>query len=341
VPTCGRVEQIDLKMMTIMPEKNIDLSVIIPVYNGANTIANVVEAVERELFKLSYEIILINDGSQDDSEFVCENLAFQNPMIRFISLRKNFGEHNAVLCGLNFAVGYYSVIIDDDFQNPPSEIIKLYSAIVSGGYDVVYSKYHSKKHNLLRRLGSKFHNFIASYILEKPKNLYLSSFKIIKKEIVTEIISYKGPYPYIDGLLLQVTSNIGTCLVEHRERLNGKSNYTMKKLISLYLNMFINHSIRPMRSLMLVGLVAFFIGTVLRVAIFINYHINNIDTSTTVYHAVLYITLSGVQLLFMGLIGEYIIKAVTSSGGYSQFSIKSSSQSKQKHAATINNTTTK
>jgi glycosyltransferase involved in cell wall biosynthesis len=307
----------------MLKESGIKLSVIVPVYNGALTISRLVLEVVSELKNIPFEIILVNDGSIDDSEFICENLAYDNPEVQFISLRKNFGEHNAVLCGLNASVGDFAVIIDDDFQNPPSEIKKLYTSIISGGYDVVYSKYSSKKHNLYRRIGSKFHNWVANYILDKPSDLYLSSFKIIKKEIIEEITNYKGPYPYIDGFILQTTSNIGTCLVEHHKRETGKSNYTLKKLVSLYLNMFINHSIKPMRVLMLVGLSAFFIGTLLRVLIFINFLLNNVDYSDTVHRTILYATLSGIQLLFIGIVGEYITKSLTSMGGYPQFSVKS------------------
>lgn len=185
--------------MKMLKENGIKLSVVIPVYNGALTISKLVLEVVAELKTIPFEIVLVNDGSLDDSEFICENLAYEHPEVQFISLRKNFGEHNAVLCGLNTCVGDYAVIIDDDFQNPPSEIKKLFSCIITGGYDVVYSKYFSKKHTLFRRLGSKFHNWVANYILDKPSDLYLSSFKIIKKEIIEEITKYKGPYPYIDG----------------------------------------------------------------------------------------------------------------------------------------------
>ncbi len=306
----------------MLKENDIKLSVIIPVYNGALTISKLVREVVEELKNIPLEIILINDGSADDSEFVCENLAYEYAELQFISLRKNFGEHNAVLCGLNACVGEYAVIIDDDFQNPPSEIKKLYASIIAGGYDVVYSKYSSKKHNFFRKLGSKFHNTVATYMLEKPSSLYLSSFKIIKKDVVKEITNYKGPYPYIDGLLLQTTSSIGTCLVEHHKREVGKSNYTLKKLVSLYLNMFINHSIKPMRALMLVGLSTFFIGTILRIFFFLNYYLTHIDYSDSAYRTILYMTLSGIQLLLMGIIGEYIIKNNSANGGYPQFSIK-------------------
>ena len=313
-----------------MIENSIKLSVIIPVYNGALSIAQLVESVSNELAQIDFEIILVNDGSRDDSENICEGLAYYDSRINFISLRKNFGEHNAVLCGLNAAQGEYSIIIDDDFQNPPSEIKKLYTHIISGCYDVVYSKYQLKKHGLYRNLGSKFHNLMASYILDKPSELYLSSFKIIKREIVEEIIQYTGPYPYIDGLILQSTDNIGVAVADHQKRESGKSNYTFRKLISLYLNMFINHSLKPIRIFMLVGLIFFILGIVSTAAVFIDYTFNHQEYSSWVFFTLLLETMSGLQLLFIGIIGEYMIKRITSLGGYPQFVIKSTVTNQKK-----------
>jgi glycosyltransferase involved in cell wall biosynthesis len=313
-----------------MQGKEIVLSVIIPVYNGSSTISKLVENITKELVDIPYEIILINDGSKDDSEHICESLAYYDSRINFIALRKNFGEHNAVLCGLNTAKGVYSIILDDDFQNPPSEIKKLYRHIISGEYDVVYSKYDVKRHGLFRNLGSKFHNIMATYILDKPSSLYLSSFKIIKKEIVNEIVLYRGPYPYIDGLILQATDNIGVSVTEHKERDSGKSNYTFRKLISLYLNMFINHSLKPIRIFMLLGLIFFFVGVISTGVVFVDYTFNNSSYSSWVYFTLLLETLSGIQLLFIGIIGEYMIKRITSLGGYPQFVVKSTVVSQKK-----------
>ena len=316
-------------MITTKGEKII-LTVVIPVYNSAYTITKLVESITNELVNIPFEIVLVNDGSKDDSEHVCESLAYYDSKINFISLRKNFGEHNAVLCGLNISKGEYAVIIDDDFQNPPSEIKKLYTHIVSGNYDVVYSKYKVKKHDFFRNIGSKFHNMMATYILDKPSNLYLSSFKIIRKEIIKDIIRYTGPYPYIDGLILQTTDNIGTSITEHQSRETGKSNYTLRKLISLYLNMFINHSLKPIRIFMLLGFLFFFLGVVSTGAVLIDYIFNNAFYSSWVYFSLLLETMSGLQLLFIGIIGEYMIKRITSLGGAPQFVIKSTVFSQKK-----------
>ena len=146
----------------------VQLSIIIPVYNSASTISKVIEAVKKDLAVYSPEIIIVNDGSKDNSEIVCEQLAQNDTHIKFISLKKNFGEHNAVMCGLNHATGEYVAIIDDDLQNPPAEISKLLEE-AKKGYDVIYSKYQHKQHGFLRNIASNINSRIATWLLEKPK----------------------------------------------------------------------------------------------------------------------------------------------------------------------------
>ena len=228
------------------------LSICIPVYNGADTIGKLVEKLQ-ETFKIyEVEIVMANDGSRDNSSEVCQKLVENYSNCRFIDLRRNNGEHNAVMCTLNYCTGDYAVIIDDDLQNPPEEILKLLEEIQKG-YDVVYSKYHQKKHHWFRNFGSKINDIFATWLLEKPKNLYLCSFKIINRAVINEIIKYKGPFPYIDGLILRCTSNISSVFVQHNARTSGKSNYTLSKLIHLWLSMFVNFSIKPMRAMMGIG----------------------------------------------------------------------------------------
>ena len=297
------------------------ISIVIPVYNGSKTIENLVEQVKHELVQYELEVILVNDGSPDNSEAVCRSLAKTNKEVKFISLRKNFGEHNAVMCGLNYVQGDCAVIIDDDFQNPPSEIIKLANGIKEG-YDVVYSKYSSKKHNLFRNFGSALNNKVANWLLNKPKDLYLSSFKAIRKEVVDEIILYKGPFPYIDGLLLRVTNNIGSVLTDHHERKEGKSNYTLRKLISLYLNMFLNFSIKPLRLFTLLGFASFFIGIIFSILVVVEkvmYPETPIGWASSIIAILVF---SGVQLMFLGLIGEYLGKSYLDQNQTPQWVVK-------------------
>lgn len=284
-----------------------ELSVVIPVYNAEASIEALVEKLHAELGELKFEVVLVNDSSRDASERICEQIASARPNVTFVSLRKNFGEHNAVMCGLTFSKGQYAVIIDDDFQNPPSEIIKLLNEIKKG-YDVVYSYYEEKKHNLFRNLGSMLNDRAANWLLGKPRDLYLSSFKIIRKEVITEILKYDGPAPYIDGLLLRSTNNISSVLVRHDARTQGRSGYTIKKLVSLYLNMFINFSVMPLRVFTVLGVVTFLLGLFLA-AFFVYERIMHPElTPGWASLAVIILLTSGFQAVFLGMMGEYLGK---------------------------------
>lgn len=283
------------------------ISIIIPVYNGEKTVEQLTNDILVTAGIDLEEIILINDGSKDKSESLLENLAAKNEKIKFISLRKNFGEHNAVMCGLNFMTGDAAVIMDDDGQNPASEILKLVNESEKG-FDAVYAQYDRKKHHPSRNFAGKLNDKAANFLLKKPKDLYLNSFKLIKKEIVGEIIKYKGPSPYIDGLIFRTTDNIGKVITEHSERKSGKSNYTIGKLISLCFNLFFNFSILPLRILTVTGFIAFIIGSVLSVYFIINKIIYPDEVLGWTSTIVAILVFSGAQLIFIGLIGEYIGK---------------------------------
>jgi glycosyltransferase involved in cell wall biosynthesis len=306
------------------------ISVVVPVYNGQNTIEKLVQSVRQELNEHELEIVLINDCSPDNSFAVCEKIAHENDFVKFISLRKNAGEHNAVMCGLNHITGDYVAIIDDDFQNPPSEIIKLVTECIQGDFDVVFSKYKIKKHHYFRNLGSKINNFFSSILLDKPKNLYLSSFKVITKGVVDEIIKYKGPFPYVDGLLLRCTKNISSVFVEHSIREEGESNYNFSKLVSLYFNMVFNFSVNPLRICTISGAVLFILGITLSVIFTVQ---KILDPAiqigwTSIFIAI--VCLSGIQLVFLGIISEYIGKTYLDLNGTPQYTIKYRSNNLQK-----------
>jgi polyisoprenyl-phosphate glycosyltransferase len=298
------------------------LSVCIPVYNGALTIAPLVEKVAKVFKGRELEIVLVNDGSRDASEEVCNELADRFAYVTAITLRKNFGEHNAVMCALAHCTGDYAAIIDDDFQNPPEEIEKLLGYALKG-HDVVYSKYRVKKHNLFRNLGSWFNDVMATALMRKPRELYLSSFKVVARPIIDEIVKYKGPFPYIDGLILRATASISSVYVEHSAREEGRSNYTLGKLVSLWLNMFVNFSIRPMRVISLVGFVTSALSFVLGIAFLVDRLRHPETPPGWASIAVLVLFLGGIQTFALGIIGEYVGKNYLDRNGTPQWTIKS------------------
>jgi glycosyltransferase involved in cell wall biosynthesis len=299
----------------------IQFSIIIPVFNGAKTIESIILSIEKELVGYSYETILINDGSKDDSKNICLGLSKKHKNLRFIDLRKNFGEFNAVICGMQFVKGQYGVIIDDDFQNPPSEIIKLYQKAVNENLDVVYSYYESKKHNWFRNVGSNLVNYFTTYLLRKPKDLYLSSFKIIKKEVIEEIIKFKGPNPYIDALIFQITDSVGKQLVTHNERANGESNYSIRKLLSLFFAILFGYSMLPLRLTFLAGF-----SSIIFSLIYMLLYIFNIIND---WGSPIVIFMCGFILCAISLVGEYIGNTLMVINGKPQYIIKSNNSKEE------------
>lgn len=294
------------------------LSVIIPVYNSEQTINRLVEHVLETLNRTTLEIVLVNDGSRDRSEQVCTELAKRFSEVKFISLRRNSGEFNAVMCGLNHASGDYCVMIDDDFQNPPTEILKLVETAQQGDCDVVYSFYATKKHSWFRNFGSWLVNRVTTWLLEKPNDLYLSSFKLINQAVVQEIIKYKGPYPYLDGLIFRVTRNVGRVQVSHNAREEGESGYTLRKLTSLFMTILFGYSLKPLRLLTAMGLA--FSGFSL-LAVLIDLVLYAIHSEFFILNSVLILLtfFSGLILTCLGIVGEYIGRIFMAQSGLPQY----------------------
>ena len=284
------------------------ITFVIPVYNGSATVGDVVKDIQEHFRGEDFEIVLVNDGSQDDSESTCRELRERYPgLITYVHLAHNFGEHAAVLAGLNHAQGDYVAVLDDDGQNPPREVRRLFEEIQKGSADVVYGRYRSKRHGWLRNLGSWFNDAMANVMLKKPRDLYLSSFKIMNRFLVDQITKYKGPFPYIDGLILRTTSSIGQIEVEHVSRPTGKSGYTAKKLVSLWLNMFLNFSIAPLRAAVFLGLITSAFSILLLTGIVIDKIYINPNLTIGIPTVLVVQTLfAGVQLVVLGTIGEYL-----------------------------------
>ncbi len=289
-----------------MTTETLGLSIVIPVYNGERSIAELVGALERLEVPGGHEIVLVNDGSPDASLAVCRGLVARARVpIALLNLSRNYGEHNAVMAGLRVARGAHVVTMDDDLQNPPGEVLRLVDHARATGLDVVYTCYAKKHHEGWRNLGSRFTNRVADWLLDKPKGLYLSSFRCMTGFVAAAITDYDGPFPYVDGLIMQVTQNIGTLEVEHLPRMIGRSNYTMRRLVRLWINLFVNFSVMPLRLSTLSGFALSVLGL--------------FGVAWVVGEALLYDTppgwasltaavllLSGVQLMILGLIGEYI-----------------------------------
>ena len=299
-----------------------NLSIVIPVYNSQNILEELLEQIKINIdFVENFELILVNDCSSDDSWNVIKRLSSEYTFLKAINLRKNSGQHNAIMAGLNYAKGDTIVMMDDDLQHSPKYIKELYQNIINGS-DVCYTKFKTKKHKGWKIIGSKFNDIVANLLLKKPKGLYMSSFKAISKDIKKEIILYDGPYAYIDGLILSTTNNIKTIDIKHYNRVDGEGNYNLWNSISLWSKMATSFSVLPLRLATFVGFIISIFSFLLGVY-FIGLKIfgdNTLEGWTSLTVIILF--LGGIQLISIGIIGEYVGRSYLKLNGKKQYFIK-------------------
>lgn len=290
-----------------MTPANPALSFVIPLYNSAETIEGVVQAIAALTVEGGHEIILVNDGSRDATADVCRKLvaAARVPLI-YLEHARNYGEHNAVLTGWRHAAGAHVVNLDDDGQNPPAEAVRLWEYARTSGLDVVFGHYAVKQHAAWRNLGSWLTNRMTDWALEKPPGFYLSSFRCVTAFVAREVAAHSGPYPYIDGLILQITQRIGSIEVRHEARTAGASGYTLRRLMRLWLSAWVNFSVLPLRVATVLGLIMAVAGLI-GFAWVVWLRVTNQGPPFgwgSVMAALL--VFSGTQLVLLGIIGEYI-----------------------------------
>ena len=282
-----------------------EISIVIPVYNSHECVAEISRQIADALKGIEYEQIMVNDCSKDSSWDEIKKEAEKNPNLVGINLRKNGGQDSAILAGLNYAKGNYVVIMDDDLQHSPYDILKLYEE-AKKGFDVVYADFDSKKQKLWKNLGSWFNGKISEIALDKPKNIYLSPFKIICHGVVEEMIKFNNLFPYIDGLIFQVTKNITQIPIEHHKREMGKSNYNLIKSIKVFLRMLFGFSTMPLLLTFYAGMISAFAGLGLAVFYVIEYFSGRADVTGWTTLVILLLVLGGLILVSLGIIGKYL-----------------------------------
>lgn len=290
-----------------MNKKEFLYSVIIPVYNSENIVSTTVQKVVDCFNKvdLKYEIILVNDGSPDNSWEVIKRLAEKYKNVTSINLLKNYGQHTAVFCGLEQANGDYMITMDDDMQNPPAEIVHLINKVTEG-YDTVFGKFKEKKHNKIRKIGSKIIGYLNYKIFNKPADITLTNFRIIKREVVNRMLDYKTNYPYIPGLVLLFSSKITNVEVEHKKRSIGSSNYNAVKIIKLTSRLLFNYSSYPLRLISTIGIIISIVSFVLGFSFVIRKIFIGVSVPGWTTVVVMLSFFNGFVILLLGLLGEYI-----------------------------------
>lgn len=303
------------------------ISFVIPCYRSENTIEGVVNEIETAMDVLSkeknysYEIILINDCSPDNTMGTIRRLCEEKQNIIGIGFARNFGQHAALMAGLRQSDGDYVVCLDDDGQTPADEVNKLLEKLEEG-FDAVYAKYEHKQHSGFRNLGSKVNELMTRIMLEKPKELYISSYFAVKRFVVEDMIRYENSYPYVIGLVLRSTKNITNVVVNHREREEGSSGYTLKKLFTLWFNGFTAFSVKPLRIATCLGVIfacgGFAYGFYTIIKRFVNPDVP-IGYSSMMAALVFF---CGMIMVMLGLIGEYIGRIYISMNSSPQYVIR-------------------
>ena len=284
------------------------LSFVIPCYRSENTIETVVQEIRKTVATrpgTDYEIVLVNDCSPDGVWQVIKKLAAADNHIKGICLAKNFGQHSALMAGYGQATGDYIISLDDDGQTPASESFKLVDKLEEG-YDVVYGYYEHSAQHLFRRFGTWVNKKMAEAIIGQPKTLRTTSFFIMRKFIVDEIVRYPNPFAYISGLVFRATKNLGNVQVQHRRRLEGRSGYTIAGLIGLWINGFTAFSVKPLRAATFIGVICALVGFLAGLYVVYQKFLNpEIPVGYTSMLATL-LFVGGMIMLLLGLIGEYV-----------------------------------
>lgn len=300
------------------------ISFVIPCYRSEHTLENVVSEICGTMGKLeqySHEIILVNDCSPDGTWEVIRRLCRENSRIRGINFARNFGQHAALMAGLRQSVGEYVVCLDDDGQTPADEVEKLLEKLEEG-YDAVYASYAHKQHSLFRNLGSRVNELMTRIMLEKPRELYISSYFAVRRFVVEDMIRYENSYPYVIGLVLRSTKNITNVEVNHRERQEGSSGYTLKKLLGLWFNGFTAFSVKPLRIATCIGSLSAGVGFLYGLYTVVKRLLNPqvpMGFSSTMAAIVFF---GGMIMIMLGLIGEYIGRIYISLNNSPQYVIR-------------------
>ena len=292
-------------------------SIVVPVYNSEKTLEELYTRI-RDVFdhtmKENFELILVDDSSRDNSYEVMEKLHKADSRVKIIQMAKNFGQHPALLCGFSFAKGDFIITMDDDLQHPPEEIPKLAAVIKErSDVDVIIAKYEGRKHNVIRRLGTRVSVYATSRMLNKDPNLEITSFRLMRKFIVDAILQMNVRLPQIGNLLVQTSNRIINVTVHHDERKYGKSGYTFRRLMRDLIYDITTHSALPLIIVRDIGIISFFASILLGIFYLVRYFVYGVSVEGFTTLVLLLVAYSGLSLLGIGVIGQYLMNILNES----------------------------
>ena len=303
---------------------NILVSVVIGCYYSEHTLRDVVEqviGVFEELDGYECEFVLVNDGSTDGTYPLIRQLAEEYPCVKGINLMRNFGQHNALMCALNFTSGDFILGMDDDLQTHPSQIPVIIGKMEEGGYDLVYGTYREDKNGALKQLSSWLNRSTSHVLLGRPKDIRSSNFWLVTKEVRDQLIQYKNYNPNVDALFTRMTSSVANVTIEHHERAWGQSGYTLSKLAKLWLSYF-NYTVVPLRAISKLGVGTALVGFVAGIVTVIRKLVDPSMAAGWASIICVQLFFSGIILLTLGVIGEYLGNIVLSLNGTPQYIIR-------------------
>jgi polyisoprenyl-phosphate glycosyltransferase len=286
-------------------------SIVVPVFNSApivgDTIDRIVKVFEEQ--GLSYELILVNDGSNDGSWEIIADAARTLPNVTALNLLRNYGQHNANLAGFRESKGDYVITMDDDLQNPPDQVRLLIDEAMTGK-DVVFGRFAAKRAAFYRRLGSKLIGSINKRVFGQPPDLVVSNFRILHRDVVNRIAASRTAHPYITGQALQYSSNRSNVLVRHEPRPVGKSSYSMTRILRLVFTILFSYSLFPLR----IAAVGGFIISILSFALGVGYFIHGLFSDTQIPGwttlVVLLAVFNGFTIALLSMLGEYVVRTL-------------------------------
>ena len=284
-------------------------SLIVPVYNSESTLEPLCKrlVIVLESITENYEIILINDGSSDGSSIILEKINKINSNFKIINLMRNYGQHNALLCGMRIATYNMTITIDDDLQYQPEEIPKLIEKL-NEGYDVVYGYPKKLNHGIYRNIASTLTKIILKTSMGVQTARYVSPFRLFKTDLRRAFEDYKGAFVSIDVLLSWGTNSFSSILINHDFRSVGKTNYTLKKLLNHAFNMLTGFTIIPLQIASLIGFTFSMFGFIILSYVVIRFFLFGSPVPGFPFIASIISIFSGAQLLAIGIIGEYIAR---------------------------------